>query len=98
MRRQRSDDNQPALIKVARKMGASVLVLSRTESIDLLIGCGGIDQIVEIKDGAKVPSQRKLSPDETKFHDEWQGRTPVIINNEQEMIDLVAWMRKEATK
>ncbi len=95
MRRQRSDANQPKLVQTARDMGASVLVLSRTESIDLLIGCSGIDQLVEIKDGSKIPSERTLSDDEKEFHDSWRGRVPVIIEDENGMIGLIKWMRKK---
>jgi len=98
MKRQRSDLNQQALVKIARQMGCSVLVLSRTEHIDLLVGCNGIDQLVELKNSDHPPSKRTLSDDERKFQDEWCGRTPVIVENANGMINLVTWMRKRPTE
>ena len=98
MRRQRSDLNQSRLVKVARKLGFSVLVISRTESIDLLVGLAGIDQLIELKNPDQAPSDRILSKDEQKFHDAWRGKTPVIIENENGLIELRMHLLQEAAK
>ena len=38
---------------------------------DLLCAFHGKLVLVEIKDGAKIPSARKLTPDQEKFHKAW---------------------------
>ena len=34
--------------------------------------------LIEVKDGDKPPSARKLTPDEARFHSEWQGVVYII--------------------
>ncbi len=34
--------------------------------------------LFEIKDPDKLPSQRKLTPDEKEFHKKWQGQIDII--------------------
>jgi len=38
--------------------------------------------MIEIKDGSKPPSKRKLSEGEQKFRDNWQGEYALVICNE----------------
>lgn len=45
---------------------------------DLLVGYGGTNYLLEVKDGLKSPSQRKLTPDEQTWHDEWRGHVTVV--------------------
>jgi len=52
MRANRIDQNQPEIVKQFRDFGCSVL---------------GRSIFVELKDGKKPPSARKLTPGETKF-------------------------------
>ena len=33
--------------------------------------------LIEVKDGAKPPSARKLTPDQVKFHHDWCGQIAV---------------------
>lgn len=49
--------------------------------------------LVEIKDGAKPPSARKLTPDEAKFHASWRGRM-VVIESVDDVIRLVNGIRR----
>lgn len=39
--------------------------------------------LLELKDGAKYPSQRKLTPAQVKFHSEWQAEIAIIETVEQ---------------
>jgi len=45
---------------------------------DLLCGVRGTNLLVEIKDGQKVPSARKLTPDEAAWHQSWRGQVAII--------------------
>jgi len=35
---------------------------------------------MEVKDGDKSPSQRKLTEDQLKWHREWNGGTLAVVN------------------
>jgi len=47
---------------------------------DIVIGYKGINYLVEIKDGKKMKSQKKLTDDEIKFHGSWNGQIIVAEN------------------
>lgn len=71
----RVDSNQPEIVKAFRELGWSVL---HTHTIgsgapDIIVAKNGFTACIEIKDGAKPPSQHKLTPDEIKFSSTWQG-------------------------
>lgn len=92
------DINQPAIVKRFRDLGCSVAILSSVGNglPDILVARdfagtwqGAWSCLVEIKDGTKPPSARKLTPDEQKFHDSWQGNI-VVIASEEEAEDLIS--------
>ncbi len=68
-RASRKDANQSLIVKALRRVGVKVYVLN--EPMDLLTGFGGVLRVVEIKDGARVPSQRRLKPSQEKFMSEF---------------------------
>lgn len=76
----RVDVNQPAIVAALRKLGASVLHLHQLGkgAPDLAVGYQGRNFFLELKDGDKPPSARKLTPDEQKFHAEWRGQVAII--------------------
>lgn len=92
----RTDDNQTLLVKVARQCGATVQILSQVGSgcPDLLIGMRGKNFLVEVKDGTQPPSQRKLTPDQEKWHREWNGQKRVITSV-SEMIEFLQKIKPE---
>ena len=55
---------------------------------DIVIGYKGINYLVEIKDGTKPPSQRKLTKDEVSFHSNWTGQVQ-ICNNFYEILKML---------
>ena len=74
MLRNRVDSNQAELIKHFKSWGCSVLNISSLKNCcDAFISLHGRTIAVEIKDGAKPKSARKLTEGEQKFKEEWQG-------------------------
>ena len=98
-RAHRKDSNHPAIAARYRQHGCSVMDLADAGlSVDLLIGCRGIDCLVEVKDGEKPPSRRRLTTDEQELHDAWRGRKVRIIEYLDEVDAHVAELRREANE
>lgn len=78
----RTDDNQTKVVKALRQCGFSVAITSMVGKgfVDLVIGKNGVNLLVELKDGEKPPSARKLSEDEELFHAAWRGKV-IVANN-----------------
>lgn len=78
--RRRVDANQPAIVEAYRRMGCSVLCISSVGhgAPDLVVGRGGVTDLVEVKDGSKPPSACAMTEAEAKFSREWLG-SPVRI-------------------
>jgi len=84
----RVDDNQAEIVKLFRKLGWTVLIISQLKNCcDIMVSKNGRTVAVEIKDGAKPPSSRKLSDGEVEFRDEWQGEYALVICND-DVIEL----------
>lgn len=75
----RTDDNQTEIVKTFRSLGWYVLIISQLKNCcDLMVSKGGRTVAVEVKDGKKPPSQRKLSTGEDKFKNQWLGEYALI--------------------
>lgn len=74
------DANQTEIVDAFRSMGVSVLITSSAGDgfTDLVIGWGGITVLVEVKDGNKVPSERKLTPKQQDLHGSFLGAITVV--------------------
>jgi hypothetical protein len=87
----RTDSNHTEIIKALRKI-PNLSVFSTHEVgkgfPDIVIGYKGINYLIEIKDGNKPPSARKLTPDEVKFHQDWHGQIS-IIKNLDELLEII---------
>lgn len=80
----RIDANQNEIVSVLRNRGWYVLIISQLKNCcDIIISKNGRTVAVEIKDGSKSLSQRKLSTGEEKFKSEWQGEYALIETIEQ---------------
>ena len=86
------DNNQPEIVKLFRKLGASVQHIHRVGQgcPDLAVGFRGKSYLFELKDGNKPPSQRKLTPDEEKWHIEWEGHVEII----ESLDDVIDFMNR----
>lgn len=81
----KTDANQEEIVAALRKIGASVQPLHAVGKgcPDILVGWRGMNSVLEIKDGSKPPSARKLTDDQEKWHAEWRGQVTVVENIEQ---------------
>ena len=79
------DANQTEIVNALRQVGASVQSLAATGKgvPDLLVGFRGVNWLLEIKDGRKVKSARKLTEDQVVWHQIWRGRVYVVESVEQ---------------
>ena len=76
----KTDANQTEVVNALRKVGASVQSLAATGKgcPDLLVGYQGINYLMEVKDGKKVPSAQKLNIDQEHWHSVWRGSVYVV--------------------
>ena len=88
--RARVDANQKVIVAAFRKLGATVQHCHQIPGcLDLIVGYGGIDVRVEIKDGSKPPSAQKLTKKEKETFQHWKGRPPVVITSEEDVRQLI---------
>ena len=78
----RLDANHKEIHAAFEKMGCSCCSLAPLGNGvgDLLVGYGGLSIVVEVKDGTKPPSKRKLTPDEERFKMNWTGGYRLVQN------------------
>lgn len=77
----RKDANHNAVASEFERLGCSFIDLSGTPcGFDGAAGYGGLSIMVEIKDGEKPPSARKLTPNEEKVHARWTGGKRLVMN------------------
>jgi hypothetical protein len=79
----RTDANHKQMIDGLRKIpGISIFSTHMVGKgfPDIVIGYKGINYLVEIKDGAKTKSRKKLTDDEIKFHGSWLGQIMIAEN------------------
>jgi rhamnose utilization protein RhaD (predicted bifunctional aldolase and dehydrogenase) len=71
----RVDLNQRAIVDAFRACGWSVTILAQVGSgcPDLVIGKGGRNLLVEVKDG-----KSDLTDDEAKWHGAWRGQVCIV--------------------
>lgn len=85
MRAKRIDDNQNLIVKQLRQLGYSVYITSMVGNgfPDLVIGKRNKNYLVELKDGSKPLSARKLTDAEVNFINKWQGEVIVAHDLDQ---------------
>lgn len=87
----RTDACQTAVVTALRNLGASVAITSGAGNglPDLLVGWRGETFLLELKDGDKAPSAKKLTPAEAHFVANWKGRPVKIIETPEEAVNYV---------
>ena len=86
----KTDENQKLIVQALRKAGASVQSLAAVGKgcPDLLVGYNGINYLMEVKDGNKVHSARKLTIDQEHWHSVWTGAVH-IVKTEDEALKIL---------
>jgi hypothetical protein len=85
MRAAKVDANHGEIVDALRKIGASVQSLAAVGDgcPDLLVGFRGRNLLIEVKDGSKPPSGRKLTAAQSCWHWAWIGDVRVACNAAQ---------------
>lgn len=87
----RTDANLTECVDAYRALGCSVWVCN--SMVDAVIGYGGIAELVEVKDGTKPPSARKLTRAQVAFRRTWTGGVR-LVQSLADVTDHVAAIRK----
>jgi len=88
MRACRVDRNQPEIVEAFRKLGYAVLLIHTLKNCaDIIISRDGKTAVIEIKDGLKPRSSRKLTDGETKFKNMWLG-TYFICESQEDVEEI----------
>ena len=85
------DSNQNEVVKALRQIpGVSVRITSMVGAgfCDIVIGARGVNYLIELKDGKKSPSQRKLTEDEESFMSKWKGQY-AVCNSLDEILKVL---------
>jgi hypothetical protein len=78
------------IVRAMRAVGATVRVITQGDGLpDLLVGYNGHTILMEIKDGNKPPSARKLTDNEQKFFDEWKGGPLYKVESVDQALDIL---------
>lgn len=79
-RNAKKDANQDDIVSGLRAIGATVAITHMLGDgfVDIVVGFRGFNYLLEIKDGSKPPSRRKLTPDEQTFHEGWNGQIDIV--------------------
>lgn len=77
------DANQPEIVKGLRQAGAFVQSLAAVGNgcPDLMVGFRGVTLAMEIKDGSKPPSERRLTKDQLAWHAAWLGGPLCVVDS-----------------
>ena len=88
------DGNHKAIVLRFKHLGCTVMRLESSQAgcPDLLVGRAGVDQQVEVKDGAKVKSARQMTPAQLEHQARWGGRRPVLCECPEDADGIVARM------
>lgn len=83
-------------MKTFRSLGCTVQCLHEVGMgcPDILIGYKGINLLVEVKNGSALPSARKLTPPQQKWHGNWLGQV-CIVKDDFEAITLIEGLNTE---
>ncbi len=94
----RIDANQTHVVDILRFIGASVAITSGAGNglPDLLVGWFGQTYLLEVKDGARKPSERRLTPDERYFVEHWKGHPIAVVESEIEAIQALGFSKHGA--
>jgi len=87
-RARKVDRNQAEIVEALRAVGARVEPLHAVGGgvTDLLVLFRGELSLLEVKDGAKPPSARRLTPDQVEWHRRWACKGLHIVSTVNEAL------------
>jgi hypothetical protein len=85
------DSNHRDVVLALRAIGCCVQSLASVGMgvPDLLVGYHGINVLLEVKDGAKKPSERVLTRAESGWHSVWAGQVSVVETPEEAQLEVI---------
>jgi hypothetical protein len=95
MRAAKIDANQEQVVDALRAVGATVQTLATVGKgvPDLLVGYQGQTLLLEVKDGRKPPSARKLTEDQLKWHGAWRGGPLAVVDGPDAALRMLGVMK-----
>ena len=95
MRAARIDANHEQVVSALRAAGASVQSLAGVGKgvPDLLVGFQGKTMLMEVKDGKKTPSERRLTEDQLKWHGAWRGGPLAVVDSVDAALRMLGMLK-----
>ncbi len=92
------DRNHPEIVAALRQVFAMVQDLSHVGNgcPDLLVGYRGQNFLLEIKDGEKSPSKKKLNDLQVDWHRDWRGQV-CVVTSVTEALQAIGALRGEVS-
>ena len=87
----RRDDNEDEIVGALKRHGVHVKKVNDEGAFDLLCWYKGRTVLLEVKDGKKPPSARKLSDAEQRFHDDWPGDNLHVVLSADDAVKKFDW-------
>ena len=89
------DANHSSVAYAFERLGCSVRSLAAVGSgmPDMVVGIAGRNLLIEVKDGAKSASRRKLTPEQQAFKDSWRGSI-LYVTDAKDVPTIVNAMRR----
>ena len=96
MRAAKIDANQTEIVAALRAAGANVQSLAGVGKgvPDLLVGIAGKLALFEVKDGKKVKSAQKLTPDQVEWHKKWEGYPVCLVDGPESALRMLGVLSK----
>jgi Holliday junction resolvase len=85
------DGNHGEIVAALREAGAMVQSLAPVGGgvPDLLVGWQGMLLLLELKDGSRIPSQQKLTPEQVRWHEAWSGHPVYVVRSVTETLEVL---------
>jgi len=100
VQRCRTDSNHTEIMEALRNIGAKPqsLAIVGDGCPDLIVGYQGVNVLLEIKDGAKVPSKQALTAAERDWHETWPGQVSIVRNAEEAQMAVINFAKRQVTE
>jgi Holliday junction resolvase len=95
MRAARIDANHEQVVSALRAAGASVQSLAGVGKgvPDLLVGFQGKTLLMEVKNGKKTASERRLTEDQVRWHGAWRGGPLAVVDGVDAALRMLGVMK-----